>query len=156
MEVILLSKVDKLGNLGDKVKVHAGYGRNYLIPHGKALPATPENIAEFESRRAELEARATDALTRAEGRKKLLDGVRLEIRARAGEEGRLFGSVGTADVVDALAAAGHEIERREVRMPAEGPIRELGEFPITLHLHSDVNATITVAVLPEEETAAEG
>lgn len=153
MELILLTKIEELGNLGDKVKVRAGYGRNYLIPQGKALPATAENLAEFERRRVELETQAADSQTRAEGRRKLLDGLRIEVRARAGEEGKLFGSVGTSDVVDALAAAGHEVERREVRMPASGPIRELGEFPITLHLHSDINAGITVAVLPEEESS---
>lgn len=150
MEVILLNKIDKLGNLGDKVSVRPGYGRNYLIPHGFAVAATAENVAEFEQKRAELEAAATDLLTRAQGRKKTLDGQRVEIKARAGEEGKLFGSVGTSDVVDALAAAGLEVERKEVRLPAEGAIRELGEYEVGLHLHSDVDATVTVVVAAEE------
>ncbi|MGH8428238.1 MAG: 50S ribosomal protein L9 [Gammaproteobacteria bacterium] len=150
MEVILLSKIDNLGNLGDKVKIHSGYGRNYLIPKGLAIPVTAKNLAEFEGRRAELELQATDTLTRAHARKTTLDGQRFEIRARAGAEGKLFGSVGTADIVDAIAAAGHEIERREVRMPVSGPIHELGESEIVLHLHTDVNATVTFAVVAEE------
>lgn len=150
MEVILLSKIENLGNLGDKVSVRPGYGRNYLIPKGIAIPATAENVAEFEQRRAELEAKATDALTRAEGRRKALAGQRFEIRARAGEEGKLFGSVGTSDIADVIAAAGIEIERRELRLPAEGAIRELGEYEIGVHLHSDVDTTVTVAVVAEE------
>lgn len=150
MDVILLDKIENLGGLGDKVHVRAGYARNYLIPQGKAAPATAENLAEFERRRAELEARSADELTRAQARKAALDGKRFEIRARAGEEGKLFGSVGTTDIVDALTAAGYEIERREVRMPNSGPIHELGEFTIGLHLHTDVNATVTIAVVAEE------
>ncbi len=150
MEIILLDKVENLGNLGDKVKVKTGYGRNYLIPKGKAARVTPESLAEFESRRAELEAAATDILTRAEGRKKLLDGQRFEIRARAGGEGKLYGSVGTSDVADAITAAGHEVARSEVRLPAAGAIHELGEFEVGLHLHTDVNATVTIVVVAEE------
>lgn len=150
MEVILLDKVENLGGLGDKVKVQAGYGRNFLIPQGKAVPATADNLAEFEKRRAELEAQIADELKKAETRKAELEGKRLEIRARAGEEGKLFGSVGTTDVVDALKAAGIEVERREVRMPDTGPIHELGEFEIGIHLHSDVDATVTIAVVAEE------
>ncbi|MGH8127752.1 MAG: 50S ribosomal protein L9, partial [Gammaproteobacteria bacterium] len=106
MEVILLDKVENLGKLGDKVKVQPGYGRNFLIPQGKAVPATATNLAEFEERRATLEAQSADELTRAQSRKKGLDGKRFEIHARAGEEGKLFGSVGTTDIVDALTAAG--------------------------------------------------
>lgn len=150
MEVILLDKVENLGSLGDKVKVQPGYGRNFLIPQGKAVPATAGNLAEFEKRRAEYEAQVADELEKAKIRKKNLDGQRFEVRARAGEEGKLFGSVGTTDVVDALVAAGHEIERREVRMPDTGPIHELGEFEIGIHLHSDVDATVTIAVVAEE------
>lgn len=150
MEVILLDKVENLGSLGDKVKVQAGYGRNYLIPQGKALPATADNLAEFERRRAEFEAQLKDELRKAELRKEKLEGQRFEVRARAGEEGKLFGSVGTTDVVEALTAAGFEIERREVRMPDTGPIHELGEYEIGLHLHSDVDTTVIIAVVAEE------
>lgn len=150
MEVILLDKVENLGGLGDKVKVRSGYGRNFLIPQGKAVPATADNLAEFEKRRAELEAQIADELKKAESRKTELEGKRFEVRARAGEEGKLFGSVGTTDVVDAIKAAGIEVERREVRMPDTGPIHELGEFEIGIHLHSDVDTTVTIAVVAEE------
>ncbi len=150
MEVILLDKVENLGGLGDKVKVRSGYGRNFLIPQGKAVPATADNLAEFEKRRAELEAQIADELKKAESRKAELEGKRFEVRARAGEEGKLFGSVGTTDVVDAIKAAGIEVERREVRMPDTGPIHELGEFEIGIHLHSDVDTTVTIAVVAEE------
>ena len=150
MEVILLDKVENLGGLGDKVKVRSGYGRNFLIPQGKAVPATADNLAEFEKRRAELEAQLGEELKKAETRKAELEGKRFEVRARAGEEGKLFGSVGTTDVVDALKAAGIEVERREVRMPDTGPIHELGEFEIGIHLHSDVDTTVTIAVVAEE------
>lgn len=150
MEVILLDKVENLGSLGDKVKVQAGYGRNFLIPQGKAVPATAENLAEFEKRRAELEAQLADELKKAEARKAELEGKRFEVRARAGDEGKLFGSVGTTDVVDALKAAGVEVERREVRMPDTGPIHELGEYEIGIHLHTDVDATVMIAVVAEE------
>ncbi|HYW76085.1 MAG TPA: 50S ribosomal protein L9 [Gammaproteobacteria bacterium] len=150
MEVILLDKVENLGGLGDKVKVRSGYGRNFLIPQGKAVPATAENLAEFEKRRADLEAQLNEELKKAETRKAELEGKRFEVRARAGEEGKLFGSVGTTDVVDALKAAGIEVERREVRMPDTGPIHELGEFEIGIHLHSDVDTTVTIAVVAEE------
>lgn len=149
MEVILLQKVDNLGGLGDKVKVRAGYGRNYLIPQGLAKPATPENIAEFEARRAELEKAAAEALAAAQARKEKLDGLTVTITAKSGGEGKLFGSVGTVDIAEAVTAAGYELERKEVRMPA-GPIRVAGEHEIELHLHSDVNATIKVVVVGEE------
>lgn len=150
MEVILLTQVDNLGGIGDKVKVHPGYGRNYLIPQGKAVAATAENLAEFEQRRAALEAAASEALATAAARKAALDGKRFEVRARAGEEGKLFGSVGTTDIADAVSAAGFALERREVRLPESGAIRELGEFEIVLHLHSDVDASVTIAVVAEE------
>src|SRR5690606_13477267 len=149
MEVILLQKVDNLGGLGDKVKVRAGFGRNYLIPQGLAKPATPENVAEFEARRAELEKAAADALAAAEARKEKLEGLEVSITSKSGGEGKLFGSIGTVDIADAVTAMGHELERREVRMP-EGPIRTTGEHEVELHLHADVNATIKVIVVGEE------
>ncbi len=149
MEVILLSKVENLGALGDKVSVRSGYARNYLIPQGKAKFATPENIAEFEARRAELEAQAADALAAAEERKSKLDGITVTIAAKEAGEGKLFGSVGNIDVIEALASLGHEVEKREIRMP-EGAFRNIGEHQVELHLHTDVNATITVSVIPEE------
>ena len=149
MEVILLQKVENLGNLGDKVKVRAGYGRNFLIPHGKAKPATAKNIEEFEKRRAELEKHAMEMLSGAEKRKAELDGKTVTINAKAGQEGKLFGSVGTVDIADALTASGVKVERREVRMP-QGPIRNAGEHKVEIHLHTDVNVEITVVVVAEE------
>ena len=149
MEVILLQKVENLGNLGDKVKVRAGYGRNFLIPQGKAKPATAKNVAEFEQRRAELEKHAAEALTTAEQRKTGLDGKVITLNAKAGQEGKLFGSVGTVDIAEALTAAGQKVERKEVRMP-QGPIRVAGEHKVEIHLHSDVNVEITVVVVAEE------
>lgn len=148
MDVILLEKVDNLGSLGDKVKVKAGYGRNYLIPTGKATPATPENVERFEARRAELEKAAADALAAAEARRDALDGLVVEITSKAGEEGKLFGSVGTGDIVRAVVDAGHEIEKHEVRMP-EGAFRVIGEYEVVLHLHTDVNAALKVNVTAE-------
>lgn len=150
MELILLEKVENLGGLGDMVNVKSGYGRNYLIPQGKAKPATPENIAELEARREELERVETEALTRAENRKAQLDGVVLEIPAAAGLEGKLFGSIGTVDIAEALMAKGIEIERKEVRMP-HGPIRVVGEHNIDIHLHTDINVPIKVNVVETEE-----
>ena len=149
MEVILLSKVDNLGELGDKVSVRPGYARNYLIPQGIAKFATAENIAEFETRRAELEAQASAALEQAQKRKETLDGVKLTIMAKEAGEGKLFGSVSNIDVVEALRALGHEVEKREVRMP-EGAFRNIGEYEVDLHLHTDVNATISVVIQAEE------
>ena len=149
MEVILLSKVENLGALGDKVSVRSGYARNYLIPQGKAKFATPENIAEFEARRAELEAQAATALAAAEERKSKLDGITVTIAAKEASEGKLFGSVGNVDVLEALTALGHDVEKREIRMP-EGAFRTIGEHPIELHLHTDVNASITISIVPEE------
>ena len=149
MEVILLQKVENLGNLGDKVKVRAGYGRNYLIPHGKAKPATAKNVAEFEQRRAELEKHAADMLATALQRKTGLEGKAVTINAKAGQEGKLFGSVGTVDIAEALTAAGQKVERKEVRMP-QGPIRMAGEHKVEIHLHTDVNVEITVTVVAEE------
>jgi large subunit ribosomal protein L9 len=149
MEVILLQKVENLGNLGDKVKVRAGYGRNFLIPQGKAKPATAKNIEEFEKRRAELEKLANEQLAESQERKAGLDGKVITINAKAGSEGKLFGSVGTVDISDALTAAGLKVERKEVRMP-QGPIRAAGEHKVEIHLHSDVNVEITVNVVAEE------
>jgi large subunit ribosomal protein L9 len=148
MEVILLEKVDNLGGLGDKVKVKGGYGRNYLIPSGKATLATPANVARFEERRAELERSSSDALTAAKARRDALEGLEVTIAAKAGDEGKLFGSVGTSDIVHTLGEAGYVIERHEVRLP-EGAFRVIGEYEVSLHLHADVDATIRVIVVPE-------
>ena len=148
MEVILLEKVENLGNLGDRVNVRPGYGRNYLIPTGKATAATPENIKAFEERRAELEKQAAEALAAAEARRAQLEGLTVTITAKAGDEGKLFGSVGTADIAEAVTGAGVAIEKREVRMP-EGPIRVTGEYQIELHLHTDVDASVKVVVEAE-------
>ena len=149
MEVILLERVKHLGGVGDLVKVRPGYGRNYLLPQGKATLATPEHIASFEARRADLERRAADELTRAKARARDLEGLTLTLTAKAGSEGKLFGSVGTLDIVDACEAAGVEVERREVRLP-HGPIRVAGEHEVDFHLHSDVNVTLNVTVVAEE------
>ncbi len=149
MEVILLQKVENLGGLGDKVKVRAGYGRNFLIPQGKAKPATAKNIEEFEKRRAELEKLANEHLAGANERKASLEGKTVTINAKAGSEGKLFGSVGTIDIADAFSAAGIKVERKEVRMP-QGPIRNAGEHKVEIHLHSDVNVEVTVVVVGEE------
>ncbi|HEX5340815.1 MAG TPA: 50S ribosomal protein L9 [Gammaproteobacteria bacterium] len=149
MEVILLQKVENLGNLGDKVKVKPGYGRNFLIPQGKAKSATPRNIAEFEARRAELEKHAADHFTSAQARKLELEGKSVSINAKAGQEGKLFGSVGTVDIAEAFTNAGLKVERKEVRMP-QGPIRVAGEHKVELHLHTDVNVEVTVVVIAEE------
>lgn len=148
MDVILLKKVQNLGNLGDKVSVKAGYGRNFLIPTGRAVPATAEQVAAFEARRAELERAAEDALTQAHGRKTQIEDLYVRIARRAGEEGRLFGSVGTADIAAAVNALGVELERQEIRLPA-GPLRELGEFTIGVHLHTDVDAELKLELVPE-------
>ena len=148
MNIILLEKINKLGALGDQVSVKAGFGRNYLIPHGKALPATEANVKMFEERRAELEANAAESLAAAAARAEALSGTEVVIVRNAGDEGRMFGSVTNSDVADALNAAGASVEKREVRMP-EGAIRELGEYDIELHLHTDVNATVKIIVEAE-------
>ncbi len=149
MEVILLEKIDNLGTLGDRVNVRPGFARNFLLPQGKATFATAENIAEFEARRAELEKAAAEALAAAEARKEKLADTVLEITAKSGGEGKLFGSIGPADIADALTAKGTEVEKREVRMP-EGPLRTTGEFEVGLHLHTDVDVEIRVVVVGEE------
>lgn len=149
MEVILLEKVRNLGNLGDKVNVKPGYGRNYLIPSGRAVMATAANVAEFEARRAELERKADEQLGAARERAaKVAELAEITITANAGEEGKLFGSIGNADVADAITAAGVEVEKREVLMP-EGPIRAIGEYDLEVQLHSDVVETIKVKVEAE-------
>lgn len=148
MNVILLEKINKLGELGDQVSVKAGFGRNYLIPQGKALPATEANVKMFEARRAELEAAAAEAVSAANSRAETLAGKEVVIVRKAGDEGRMFGSVTNADVAEALTAAGAGVEKREVRMP-EGAIRELGEYDIEIHLHTDVNTIVKVIVEAE-------
>ena len=149
MEVILLQKVANLGNIGDRVKVKPGFGRNFLLPQGKAALATPANIAKFEEKRVELEKRAADDLAAARGRAAQLEGHALTIAAKAGGEGKLFGSIGTADIATALSADGIEVERSEVRLPG-GPIRLLGEHHVKVHLHTDVEVDLTVTVVAEE------
>lgn len=148
MNIILLEKINKLGALGDQVAVKAGFGRNYLIPQGKALPGTEANIKMFEARRAELEAEAAKTLASAEVRVEQLKDKEVVIVRKAGDEGRMFGSVSNADVAEALTAAGAEVAKREVRMPS-GAIRELGEYEIEIHLHTDVNSTVKVIVEAE-------
>lgn len=149
MEVILLQKIANLGDIGDRVKVKPGFGRNYLLPGGKATLATPENIAKFEARRAELEARAASDLTSAQARAAALEGFKLSITAKAGSEGKLFGSIGTTDIAEACRAAGHAVERSEVRLPG-GPIRTVGEHVVSLHLHSDIDVQVPLTVVAEE------
>ena len=147
MEVILLDKVENLGNLGDKVNVKSGYGRNYLLPQGKATMATPENIKVFEERRAELEKQAADKLSAAQARAAKLNELEISITANAGDEGKLFGSIGTHDIAEVLTNnAGIEVHKSEVRLP-NGTIRNVGEYSIDLHLHSDVDATIKLIVV---------
>ena len=148
MEVILLESVQKLGELGDKVTVKSGYGRNFLIPQKKAVPATAENLQQFEERRADLEAAAGDKLSIAKNRAKKVEELSITITTKAGEEGKLFGSITVRDVADACDAAGVELEKSEVRLP-EGPIRELGEFEINIHLHPEVDAVLNLAVVAE-------
>ena len=150
MNVILLEKIRNLGDLGDSVTVAAGYGRNFLIPQGKAVPATKENIKHFEERRAELQAAADEKLAKAQARAEQLAGLTVTIAANAGDEGKLFGSVGTADIADAVTAQGVELEKKEVRMP-EGAIRQTGEFTFEVHLHPEVEANIKVIVVGEEQ-----
>lgn len=149
MNVILLENVENLGGIGDLVKVKPGYGRNFLLPQGKAALATPENMKAIEARRAELEKAGAEELAKAQARAKAVNGVEVVIPANAGSEGKLFGSVGPIDIAEALAGIQVEIERAEVRMP-DGPIHELGEFAIGVHLHSEVDAEITVRVVAAE------
>ena len=148
MQLILLQKVVNLGNLGDKVTVKPGYGRNFLIPYGKAVPATAANLAAFEAKRAEYEAKAASVLSSAEQRKAALEGVEVTIAANASTEGKLFGSVGSRDIAEALTKAGQKVEKSEVVM-GEGPIRRTGEFEVTVHLHADVETKVKVHVVAE-------
>lgn len=149
MEVILLEKVGRLGTVGDRVDVKAGFGRNYLLPQGKAVAATESNIAEFEARRAELEAAAADKRTAAEGRAKLLaEKASITIKANAGDEGKLFGSVGTRDIAEAITAAGVQVAKSEVKLPG-GTLREVGEFEVDIQLHVDVTQVIKVIIEAE-------
>ncbi|MCW9025028.1 MAG: 50S ribosomal protein L9 [Gammaproteobacteria bacterium] len=149
MEVILLEKVANLGNLGDKVTVKPGYGRNFLVPSKKAVPATKANLEAFEARRAELEAAAAEALAAAQARGEQVAALdAIVIKSHAGDEGKLFGSVGVADIADAITAAGVAIEKREVSMP-EGPIRMIGEYELEIHLHSDIAQTVNITVEAE-------
>jgi len=149
MELILLQKVANLGNIGDRVKVKSGYGRNFLLPQGKATLATAENVARFEARRAELERAAHQELNDAQRRAEALAGFKLTITAKAGTEGKLFGSIGTAAIAEAVTAAGHKLARSEVRLSA-GPLRTVGEHAVPLHLHADVEIELPVIIVAEE------
>ncbi|MCB1668007.1 MAG: 50S ribosomal protein L9 [Pseudomonadales bacterium] len=154
MEIILLEKVGKLGNIGDKVNVKSGYGRNYLIPQGKAVFATAANVVEFEARRAELEAAAAEQKGQAEARAAKLAGLAaLTIEANAGAEGKLFGSVGVRDIADAITAAGVEVEKSEVKLP-EGPIHDLGEYEVDIQLHSEVTQAVKILVVSDVNAEA--
>lgn len=148
MDVILLDKVSNLGNVGDKVSVKAGFGRNFLIPYGKALPATASNLADFEARRAELEAAAATKKEEADARAAKLADASVTIAANAGDEGKLFGSIGAKDIADAITATGVEVSKSEIKLP-EGALREVGEFDIGVQLHSDVMQTVKVIVEAE-------
>ncbi|GAB4357439.1 MAG: 50S ribosomal protein L9 [Immundisolibacter sp.] len=148
MQVILLEKIRHLGDVGDRVDVKGGYGRNYLLPQGKAVFASPANVARFEAQRAELEKAAADALAKAQARAAALQDVTVTIAHKAGEGGRLFGSVTTREIANALSAAGHAVDRRELSLP-EGTIRSLGSYPVNLNLHADVVAQVTVEVVAE-------
>jgi len=149
MNVILLDNVENLGSIGDLVKVKPGFGRNFLIPQGKAALATPENIKQMETRRAELEKAAAEELAAARTRFESINGTEVVITANAGSEDKLFGSIGPVDIVEALERIQIEVERSEVRMP-EGPIHELGEYQVGVHLHPEVNAEILVRVVSAE------
>ncbi len=155
MDVILLEKVENLGVIGDRVKVRSGYGRNFLIPRGKATLATPVNIAVFEARRAELEQKQASEFAVAQVRAESVTKLELRLTAKAGTEGKLYGSLGTADIAEACTAAGVVVRRSEVRLP-DGPIRTIGEHSVELHFHSDVNAVIRISVVAEEATAQSG
>ena len=148
MQLILLQKVVNLGNLGDKVTVKPGYGRNFLVPQGKAVPATATNLAEFEARRAEYEAKAKASLEGAEGRKARLEGASVTISANASTEGKLYGSVGPRDIAEALTKAGMPVEKSEVVM-GEGPLRHIGEFDVLVHLHADIETSVKVVIVAD-------
>lgn len=149
MEVILLEKVGNLGTVGDKVSIKSGFGRNYLLPQGKAIPATQSNVADFEARRAELEAAAADKKTSAEGRAKLIEALgTVTIEANAGDEGKLFGSIGTRDIAEVITAAGVDVTKSEVKLP-QGTLREVGEFDVDIQLHVDVTQVVKLVVVAE-------
>ena len=148
MEVILLETIAKLGDLGDKVNVKSGYGRNFLIPQKQAVPATAENLEVFEARRAELEKIAGGKLLEAQSRAETINALSVSIETKAGEEGKLFGSVTVRDIAEAAEAKGVALEKSEIRLP-QGPVRELGEFEIDVHLHAEVDAILKLAVVPE-------
>lgn len=150
MEVILLEKIRRLGDLGQQVRVKPGFGRNYLIPQGKAVAATPENVARFEAQRAELEKARAEALAVARSRAEKLNTLALTLCRRVGSEGKLFGSVSTVDIAEAAAAAGVELHKHEILLP-DGPFRTVGEFEVDLNLHADVDARIKLTIVAEEE-----
>jgi len=149
MQVILMEKVANLGNLGDVVKVKDGFARNFLIPQGKAKRATQENLKAFESRRTELEKAQNEQLAKAQERGAKLNGLTVQVTQKAGPDGRLFGSVTNYDIVESLTKQGHEVERAQIRMP-QGPLKQVGDYPIQIALHTDVAVTITVSVLGEQ------
>jgi len=149
MQVILLERVQNLGELGDSVKVKPGYARNYLIPQGRAVIATKENLAEFEARRAELERQEAEALAAVQARAQALEGVEVTIARKTGEEGKLFGSVGPQDIADALSEVGHEVARHEVRL-IDDTLRQVGDYEVHVHLYADVEASIAVHVVSED------
>ena len=154
MQVILLQRVVNLGKLGETVDVKAGYGRNYLIPQGKALPATEANLAKFEARRAELEALEAEELSAANARAEALADVNVIMRAKSGDEGKLFGAIGARDIADALTKSGLEVDRSEVKMP-EGAFRQIGEYKVTIQLHHDISTDILVTILSEDAPTAD-
>ena len=148
MDVILLEKVGRLGEIGDKVSVKSGFGRNYLIPQGRALPATGANVAEFEARRSELEAAAAEKKAAAQTRADSMAGASFTIEANAGDEGKLFGSIGTRDIAEVMTKAGHKVEKSEVKLP-EGALRDLGEYQVDIQVHSEVTQAVTLTLIAE-------
>lgn len=149
MEIILLQKIQNLGQLGDLVDVKSGYARNYLIPHGKAVRASESARADVEARKTELLAKEQDIIAKAQGRAQLLSGLMIEIPARVSEEGRLFGSVSAVDIAEAVVKTGNELEKAEISMP-DGPIKEIGDYELAVHLHAEVVANINLKVVPED------
>ena len=153
MEVILLEKIQNLGDLGEQVRVKSGYGRNFLIPQGKAVSATRENIEKFETMRADLEKQQAAALEKAGSRAEKLNEIAITITRKAGSEGKLFGSVGTTDIAEAVREAGEELAKQEILLPA-GPFRSIGEFNVDIQLHADVSASIKLTIVAEEEVTS--
>jgi len=148
MQIILLEKIANLGELGEQVTVKPGYARNFLFPQNKAVPATKVNVEQFEARRAELEKAAAEKLTEANSRKEKIEGIELSVAVRAGDEGKLFGSLGNRDIAELATEAGVELSKSEVRLPT-GPIRSVGEFDVAIHLHAEVNAVLKLHVVAE-------